>query len=193
MKIDKDAIKVIESSLKAKVLFGDPDGVELLINKVPNLNRVISYLNNLAISETFSGDFSKGLGLYNDALNIVGSHDENARHVISYNIALCFLRCRDYESALVMLDNPELSPLVFSEKRNQLKDHILRFKEQNRLEDLYDHFSKKENADNVSSIDISQSPINNVSLRKNLMGVYFPEEVNKLTWNGDSISQKKSA
>ena len=101
--MEPESIAVIESNLKSKVIFGESEGAKSLISKLPSLNRVVSYLNNLAISYAAVGDFAKSVELYNDAINVVGAHDEHIKHIVSYNLAICYLRARDYESALYYL------------------------------------------------------------------------------------------
>ena len=192
-KLDKNSLSVIETNLKTKVIFGHPEGVKGLMDKIPNLNRVVSYLNNLAVSYAAAGDFTKSLGLYNDAITIVGAYDEDIKHIVSYNVAICYLRSKDYKSSLKILDNPDLQPHIFGEKRERLRSNILKFSKQGQIEKLYDHFSIKREEKSESTISLKAKEPNQTEVDYNLKDIFFPDEVNTLTWKEDNVSLKKSA
>lgn len=191
--LDSNSLSVIETNLKTKVIFGHPDGVKGLIDKIPNLNRVVSYLNNLAVSYAALGDFSRGLGLYNDAITIVGAHDKEIMHIISYNVAICYLRAKDYQSSLSILDNPDLDPKIFGERRQQLKSNILKFSKQGEIQKLYDHFTVKHEKNNNDEIVLGGGDSEDSMLGFNLKGIFFPKEIRTFSWKEDKITQKRSA
>ena len=171
-KIDYNSLKVSECKLKNKILFSDRENVKNLLDTLPNLNRVVSYLNNLAISYAFTGDFQKSLALYNDAIIIVGSYDKNFRNIISYNVAICHLRANDYQSALNILETHLSNSSTLSEKMSQLKANIEKFYSQGMIDDLYKYFCIDKEKQMVGKIE---KPLSSKDFQSfNLRGMFFP-------------------
>ena len=67
----------------------------------------------------------------------------------------------------------------------------MKFSKQGQIEKLYDYFSIKREEKSESTIGLKAKEPNQTEVDYNLKDIFFPDEVNTLTWKEDNVSLKK--
>jgi len=97
--IDSTNERVEVASASVALISGNADKAKNLMGGLDSLNRVISVVNNRAVSLVRQGEFDGAMKLYDDSVESVPKDNEHYQAVIRYNMALTCARQSKLEKA----------------------------------------------------------------------------------------------
>lgn len=122
--LDEENPHVIQTEAKEAIVKGQKEKAMELMNKLPALKKVISYVNNRAVVAIQCGQFEEGIALYHEALAALPATKKELRSIVCRNMGLAFARNQQLTDAK---DSLELALDCNNKKRiAQTKDLIAR-------------------------------------------------------------------
>jgi len=96
--IDSDNVLVVESEAKVALSSGDHKKVETIISATENIDSIVSFMNNRAISLVNQEKYTEAVDLYTTALKSLGKK-KHLQPVIHYNMSLAYIKQGDLKKA----------------------------------------------------------------------------------------------
>jgi tetratricopeptide (TPR) repeat protein len=103
-KIDSGNAQVIQAGAKLSLLTGSVEKATHFLRSMDNRNDIIQRMNNQAVSFIQSGEFRRGIELYQSAIKALPKEETDLLGVVYYNLALAFLRNDEWEAGLTHLE-----------------------------------------------------------------------------------------
>lgn len=100
---DPNAEVVQETKVKVAVVSGQTEVALDLMQLIAEKERVVSYMNNLAVAYVRSGEIDEGIRLYEDCLRIIPAPEMALQAIVNYNMSLALIRNRDHALGSVYL------------------------------------------------------------------------------------------
>ncbi len=103
--IDAGNIRLLQASAHLSLLVGDTEKATACMEKVENLQDLVRRLNNQAILLIQSDQYSKGVDLYQSALNSLPTHETGLIATVNYNMALAHFRNDQFDKGYASLQS----------------------------------------------------------------------------------------
>ncbi|APJ03855.1 response regulator [Silvanigrella aquatica] len=156
-KIDSTSTEVIEMDYRIAIKNSDTEKASNILKNLNSLTGVIGLINNDAVSKILAGKFEEGIDLYKNALNSLSDDLNEYKELITYNLALAYVRNKDLQKSLEILDSLKLNPNARVYKkvksiRTKIKYALLN---KGQLENLENLFENKEGVENKNTSNVS--------------------------------------
>ncbi|NRA65519.1 MAG: response regulator [Pseudobacteriovorax sp.] len=90
--LDGENQKIVEKKAKSALKHHNFDETKSLMARLENLDEIVSYTNNRAVSLIRTQSFDSGINLYKDAHEAVPEEKPVIRGILAYNLALAYIR-----------------------------------------------------------------------------------------------------
>lgn len=101
--LDEKSQQVAIAQTKFAVVTGSLHAVGEFVQGLNSFHEIVSFINNLAIAKSRVGDFTEGLALYNNLLQIFSDKDRELKSIVLYNQAISYIRCAKFVEAASIL------------------------------------------------------------------------------------------
>ncbi len=129
--LDPDAPEVLETQAKVATATGNTLRAMELMKNLPNVEDVIVYMNNMAVTFVKTGDLQEGLKLYRNCLRVIPDNHVERQAIVAYNLGLALVRSEDMnESTVYVKQAMDLGPSPVYAKAESLYRRLLEARKQ---------------------------------------------------------------
>jgi CheY-like chemotaxis protein len=142
-KQDEGSSQVKETEAKVATMMGDTGKAKKIMEDLSSLNKVISFMNNKAVSYARSGKIDESFEIYKKTIESIPDKRKDIRTIVNYNLALAYTRINLLDEAEKVVEEVlKLGESKVANKAKSLKIKIAKAKESGkaielRTEDTY--------------------------------------------------------
>ncbi len=127
--LDPDSRQVVETQAKVATFTGNTQRAMELMKNLPNVEDVIVYMNNMAVTFVKTGEMQEGLKLYRNCLRVIPDTHTERQAIVAYNLGLALVRNEDmHEGAVFIKQAVDLGPSPVFARAESLYKRILEAK-----------------------------------------------------------------
>ena len=110
LKMDATSERLKETKAKIAIKTGQEEVAKKMMLGIRQVENVISYMNNLAVSLAQKGQVAEGIEQYQKTLRSLPVNRADLIAVVHYNLSLALIRAQRYDEALEHLDKATFNP-----------------------------------------------------------------------------------
>jgi tetratricopeptide (TPR) repeat protein len=101
--LDPNSPRVQQTQVKVAVTSGQTQKAMEILKHLSNVEEVVAYMNNLAVSFSKTGDLAEGVRLYKNCLKIIPDDRTTLQAVVAYNLGLAMVKNEDTQLGSIYL------------------------------------------------------------------------------------------